>query len=392
MVNATAVHAVWQIVAYGALLFSACMLCHGELYLLRPPAAQLTSFYLTISLGGALGGVFVSLVAPLIFNGYWELFVALGMTIAIVLTVARQGNTSASRARFVFTVFLLVTLSLAAVSTLFSGALFSKRNFYGVIRVREVLVEGSNEPALVMAHGITVHGLQFINPDLRNSPTAYFVPKSGAGLALLNHPKYGEGMRVGVLGLGAGTLAAYGQPGDEYRLYEINPVVIELAEGEKDYFSFLSESQADIEIVLGDARVSLEGELANGQAGNFDVLILDTFSSDSIPVHLVTKEAMVLYLAHLAPDGILAAHITNLHLDLQPVFWNLAREFGLSMARVEYAGDAHGGYVSHWVLLTREPGLLEISAIQDRAIDLSGYFTEIQLWTDNYSNLFQILK
>jgi hypothetical protein len=392
MVNATAVHAAWQIFAYGALLFSACMLCHGELYLLRPPAAQLTSFYLTISLGGALGGVFVSLVAPLIFNGYWELFVALGMTIAIVLTVARQGNTSASRARFVFTVFLLVTLSLAAVSTLFSGALFSKRNFYGVIRVREVLVEGSNEPALVMAHGITVHGLQFINPDLRNSPTAYFVPKSGAGLALLNHPKYGEGMRVGVLGLGAGTLAAYGQPGDEYRLYEINPVVIELAEGEKDYFSFLSESQADIEIVLGDARVSLERELANGQAGNFDVLVLDTFSSDSIPVHLVTKEAMALYLAHLAPDGILAAHITNLHLDLQPVFWNLAREFGLSMARVEYAGDAHGGYVSHWVLLTREPGLLAIPDIQDRAINLSGYFTEIRLWTDSYSNLFQILK
>ena len=178
---------------------------------------------------------------------------------------------------------------------------------------------------------------------------------AGAGLAILNHPKYGRGehMRVGLLGLGVGTLAAYGQPGDEYRLYEINPVVAELAQGQGNYFSFLNDSRANITMVLGDARLSLERELPAGNAQNFDVLILDTFSSDSIPVHLVTKEAFDLYLEHLAPDGIIAAHITNLHLDLQPIFWQLAKYYGLSMARINYPGNSNGGFASHWILLSR---------------------------------------
>jgi hypothetical protein len=245
-----------------------------------------------------------------------------------------------------------------------------------------------------MSHGITVHGLQFIDPELRSLPTTYYVRESGAGLAILNYPKYesGEPMRVGLLGLGVGTLVAYARPGDEYRLYEINPVVADLAAGQGSYFSFLSESKGDITSVLGDARLSLERELAEGHPQNFDVLVLDTFSSDSIPVHLVTKEAFSLYLSHLAPDGIIAAHITNLHLDLQPVLWGLAQHHGLSIARVEYEGDSNGGYASHWVLLAPDPALLEIPAIRERSVDLRGSSTDIRLWTDDYSNLFQILK
>ncbi len=426
MLNATALHIYWQIGAYSLLLFTACMLCHGELYLLRPDAEHLTTFYLMVSIGGAFGGLFVSLIAPVIFNGYWEFFVGLAMTIAIALTVIRgsqhvtlsasegsrsSGATDSSvaenysltssrrfsgrvtqKARFVFTTFALVTILLAILSNVYSGALYSKRNFYGVIRVRGITLEGSNEPALVMSHGITAHGLQFTNPDLRDMPTTYYVRDGGAGLAILNHPKYGKGMRVGMLGVGAGTLAAYGQTGDVYRLYEINPVVIDLAEGQGNYFSFLNDSQANITTVLGDARISLERELAEGEKQNFDVLVLDTFSSDSIPVHLVTKEAFALYLEHLAPDGIIAAHITNLHLDLQPVFWQLAKFYGLSMARINYEGDSNGGYASHWILLARDPALLDIPAIQNRAVDLDGYSTTIKLWTDDYSNLFQILK
>jgi hypothetical protein len=169
-------------------------------------------------------------------------------------------------------------------------------------------------------------------------------------------------------------------------------VVIDLAAGVGDYFSFLSDSEADITTVVGDARISLQRELENEGSQNFDVLVLDTFSSDSIPVHLVTKEAFGLYLAHLAPDGIIAAHITNLHLDLQPVFWQLAQHYGLSMARINYEGDLHGGYASHWILLARDPALLEIPAIKEHSVDLSGYSTNIELWTDDYSNLFQILK
>jgi len=410
MLNATRLHFYWQILAYCILLFTACMLCHGELYLLRPPAGHLTTFYLMVSIGGAFGGIFVSLIAPVIFNGYWEFFVALAMTVAILLTVLRGGHVTLpqeyrddvseaknldARARFVFTVFALVTIMLAVLSTFFSGSSFSKRNFYGVIRVRQSWIGDPPQRAYLMSHGITVHGLQFLF-DLKvpNIPTTYYVPQSGVGLAILNHPKYGQDqhMRVGLLGLGVGTLVTYAQPGDAYRLYEINPVVIDLAAGIGDYFSFLSDSKADITTVLGDARISLQRELDEGNPQYFDVLVLDTFSSDSIPVHLVTKEAFALYLAHLAPDGIIAAHITNLHLDLQPVFWQLAQYYGLRIARVNYEGDSNGGYASHWILLARDPALLEIPAIQERSTDLNGYSTNIKLWTDDYSNLFQILK
>jgi hypothetical protein len=331
----------------------------------------------------------------LIFNGYWEFFIGLAMTVAIVLTILRRNQTenTAARGRFVFTVFGSVTVMLALLSTFFSGALYAERNFYGVIRVRQLIPEGSSEPAYVMSHGLTVHGLQFISSDLRDTPSTYYVREGGAGLAILNHSKYGrEPMRVGLLGLGVGTLLAYGQPGDMYRLYEINPLVTELAQGQGSYFSFLGDSQANITTVLGDARISLERELAEGHPQSFDVLVLDTFSSDSIPVHLVTQEAFALYLAHLAPDGIIAAHITNLHLDLQPVFWQLAKHYGLSLVRVEYEGDSQGGYASHWILLARDRALLETPAIQARSIELSSYSTDSRLWTDDYSNLFQILK
>jgi spermidine synthase len=168
--------------------------------------------------------------------------------------------------------------------------------------------------------------------------------------------------------------------------------VVELAEGQESYFSFLRDSRAEITTVLGDARISLENEFAGGDPQNFDILVLDTFSSDSIPVHLVTREAFALYLSHLAPDGIIAAHITNLHLDLQPVFWQLAQYHGLSMVRVEYPGDSNGGYASHWILLAREATFLDIPTIRERAVDLSSYSTDVRLWTDDYSNLFQILK
>jgi hypothetical protein len=295
------------------------------------------------------------------------------------------------QARFIFFVFGLVTIMLVFVGSFFSGELVAKRNFYGVIRVRADLVGDPPRPAYLMAHGITVHGLQFIDKD-RDLPTTYYVRDGGAGLAILNHPRYGQNMLVGMLGVGAGTLAIYGQPGDVYRLYEINPVVTDLAEGEGGYFSLVNDSKADVTMVLGDARISLERELAEGGSQNFDVLALDTFSSDSIPVHLVTKEAMALYLEHLALDGIIAAHITNIHLDLQPVFWELAKYYDLSMVRVEYEGDDNGGYASHWILLARDPALLDIPAIQDREVDLSEYSTNHKLWTDDYSNLFQILK
>jgi spermidine synthase len=244
-----------------------------------------------------------------------------------------------------------------------------------------------------MIHGATVHGIQYSSQEYRDQPTTYYVEDGGAGLVLLNHPKRGQGMRVGVLGLGVGALASYAQAGDSYRFYEINPAVIDLAQGEGDYFSFLKDSLATITIVEGDARISLERELANGERQNFDVLVLDAFSSDSIPVHLLTKESFALYLEHLAADGVIAAHISNRHLDLQGVFWKLAQEYRLAIVRVERPARANDdGFPSIWILLARDPALLEIPAIKEKAVSFDGYSTSLRLWTDDYSNLFQILK
>jgi spermidine synthase len=370
------------------LLFLATMICHGELYRLRPHADHLTSFYLMVSFGGAAGGIFVNLIAPFLFTGYWEFYLAWLLTIIllVVMLLPRFSAQVNIQARVMGVSFVIAVALLALGLNQYQNALFVERNFYGVIRVKEL-----DNNAVAMIHGMTVHGIQYLND--RTRPTTYFVEDSGAGLLLRNYPRGEQGLRVGILGLGAGTLGTYAQQGDVYRFYEINPVVVRLAEGEGGYFTFLKDSKADVTVVAGDARISLEQELASGENHNFDVLILDTFSSDSIPVHLVTKEAFTLYLEHLAPNGVIAAHVSNRHLDLQPVFWKMAQEFGLSIIQVEKQADAKtGSFLSEWILLTHNPSLFEIPAIKSRAILFDEYNSSIHLWTDDYSNLFQILK
>jgi hypothetical protein len=283
--------------------------------------------------------------------------------------------------------------------------LFIQRNFYGVLRIRQnnfntiipIHVESIGQSIqsyhrFDLIHGVTVHGFQFHDNTLRNLPTSYYGKKSGVGLAILNHPQRGKDMRVGVLGLGVGTLAVYGQPGDLYRFYEINPAVIRLAQGENGYFSYLSDSQAKVEIIPGDARLSLEKELATGQKQNYDVLVLDVFSSDSIPVHLLDEESFQDYLQQLSPEGILAIHISNRRLDLVPVVWTLADHFRLARDMVNDSGDGVDTYQSEWMLLARDPALLINPAISSHAQPMSGYVSRVKLWTDDYNNLFQILK
>ncbi|MFZ5878898.1 MAG: fused MFS/spermidine synthase [Chloroflexota bacterium] len=384
-----------QIAAYSALLFLACMIAHGELYLLRPAADHLTSFYLMTSVGGALGGIFVNLVAPYIFTGYWELYLAwlLTMVILVVSLLPRWESKPRVRAGVLWTAFALSLAGIMLSMNGYSNALFVDRNFYGILRVREWVSPTGKGEGYEMVHGVTVHGIQYLAPEMRDQPTAYFVSDSGAGLVLLNHPRRGQGLRVGVLGLGAGTLAAYGQPGDVYRLYEINPTVVEIAEGQGGYFSFLADSQAEVTVVTDDARLALERELAAGQPQDFDVLFLDTFSSDSIPVHLVTKEAFALYLQHLAPDGILVAQISNRHLDMRPVFWQLAREHNLALLHVDRPLNmTDDGFPSRWVILSPDPASLQIPALQEHAVPYDGAAFPLRLWTDDYSNLFQILE
>lgn len=377
-----------QIVVYNLLLFLACMICHGELYRLRPQADHLTSFYLMASLGGAAGGLFVNLAAPYLFSGYWEFYLGWLLVVVFLVVLLWPGLHSRMerQAQIMVAAFVLGVVLLALGLNREDGPLFVERNFYGVIRVFDWDGDANS-----MVHGVTVHGLQYL--DDRSRPTTYYVEDSGVGLLLLNHPRRGHGLRVGVLGLGAGTLAAYGETGDLYRFYEINPTVVQLAEGSGGYFSFLSDSRAEVITVTGDARISLEQELDKGQRQDFDILVLDTFSSDSIPVHLVTREAFALYLEHLAKDGVIAAHISNRHLDLRPILWLMAQEYGLDMLQIDRpASGEENGFPSSWVLLARDSSLLEIPAIQSHSADFESYVTVIKPWTDDYSNLFQILK
>ncbi len=389
-----------QIGVYSLGLFAACMVCHGELYRLRPNPVYLTRFYLMVSVGGALGGLAVNFVAPLVFQGFWE--VSLGYALCwLLFLVVTLFNSTAIRKRWVFILNNVLLLSMVILSSVRSylqihadldASLYLERNFYGVVSVRELGEPGSSSDRYALVHGVTIHGYQFVIGGLRDFPTSYYGETGGGGLAILNHPKRGHAMRVGVLGLGIGTLASYGQPGDVYRFYEINPLVIQLAEGQGGYFSFLADSQAKIEIVPGDARLSLERELASIGSQNYDVLALDVFSSDSIPVHLLDREAFDLYLQHLQPDGILAVHISNSHLDFVPVVWTLADYFGLNRIVIEDPGLGVENLPSIWVLLTRDPSLIETPTLLSRARPMDGYVSPVRLWTDDYSNLFQILK
>jgi hypothetical protein len=389
---------ILQIAIYNLLLFAATMICHGELYALRPQASALTQFYLLNSIGGAAGALFVNLAAPFIFPVFWEHYFGIACVWILLAVLSFQPTGPRAEARFgLFTGASALAVTIFAVFLLLitaSGSLFVRRNFYGVVHVNRTLLGAQQSLANKLVHGSTAHGFQYLDANLLRVPTSYYGKDSGVGLAILNNPRYGAGLRVGVLGLGVGTLAAYGQPQDSYRFYEINPVVIDLANGQDGLFSFVKDSPAHIQIIEGDARLSLEKELAAQQANNFNILVLDTFSSDSIPVHLVSQQAFGIYLQNLAPDGLLAANISNIRLDLRPVLFQLAQAYHLQMAVIEHESDKNdpSNFPSTWVLLTRNPGLLAAPAIANQNAGLTGFRTDTRLWTDDYSNLFQILK
>ncbi|WP_298818810.1 hypothetical protein [Chloroflexus sp.] len=390
---------IWQITIYNLFLFAACMICHGELYRVRPPATHLTLFYFLVSVGGALGGIFTTFIAPLIFRAYWELFAGIVLVWMLSLFLTLNQRQPEPRWRLILNrgipisgLCLTIILTIQYIRSDISDAIVLERNFYGVVRVKELESEGSSAKRYALVHGITIHGFQFADPDRRKLPTAYFTETSGGGLAISNHPRRSQGLRVGILGLGVGTLAAYGQEGDIYRFYEINPAVIDLSQETDGHFSYLTDSRAKIEIVLGDARLSLERELAANQPQQYDILVLDVFSSDSIPVHLLNREAFDLYLKHLSTSGILAVHITNRHLDLIQVVLPLADYFGLERVVISDPGDFERSFPSLWVLLSRDPNLLATPAFTERASKDVNAFPAGRLWTDDYSNLIQILK
>ena len=399
LVEGNRLHILMQLMVYALLLFTACMVCHGELARLRPEPKHLTGFYLLVSLGGVLGGVFVNLLAPLLFDNFWELPLGLATCWVLLLIVWQMDKRSPLYGKMFLSVIFMLVLALAwlvfvtfkYIQAFERTTLEASRNFYGVVWVTEGRFEGTDDWAYELWHGVTRHGAQYTSAPRQREPTAYYCEKSGAGLTLLHYPRDEDGLRVGVIGLGVGTLAAYGQPGDVFRFYEINPEIIRLAEGAGGYFTYLEDSPASVEIVPGDARLSLEHELAEGVPQHYDVLVLDAFNSHSIPVHLLTRECFEIYLAHLKAEGVLAVHISNPHLNLQPVLAKLADHFGMEALLIESQGDGQACADSMWVLITRNTAFLRRPEIAGRSLPVEDYDDRLRLWTDDYSNLFQIL-
>ena len=454
------VHLRIQIAGYSVTLFAACMVCHGELYRLRPAPARLTRFYLFIGAGGALGSLLVAVVAPLVLSDYFELQIGLVLLVyligvvslvyhsrdlaigfatgalAAVLTVPalRASGLTANdwlfsfgyqlRAfyaqywREIFFGLVLVVVCLRRgwrigtgewrrgmsafplVMTVLLGSIFtvqmvddrrnlveSVRNFYGTLKVREYNKIDPVSHFRLLSHGETTHGLQFINPPRRNLPTTYYGATSGVGRTLDFFPGT---RRIGLVGLGAGTLATYGRPGDTLRFYDINPAVISMAQRRFDY---LSHTAATVEIVVGDARLQLEDEIRRGNPLLFDVLALDAFSSDAVPVHLLTREAMAIYLQHLRPEGVVAVHVSNRYLNLKPVVEGLARDFGLSIVTIsDYpSSEKWWLYASDWLLLTKNQSFLSADEIRDAAEPTEQQPSAME-WTDDYASLWRIMR
>ncbi|HXM41751.1 MAG TPA: fused MFS/spermidine synthase [Bryobacteraceae bacterium] len=372
-------------------LFICCMVCHGELARLKPHPSRLTSFYVMIALGGALGGVFVALIAPRVFSGFYELPLGLAACGFVVLAVLRGDPESALGGpwrRPIPLAAALVALAVAGYAGFViheraSGARLMARNFYGGLRVTDEEAYDSDEPVRRLMHGTITHGDQYLNPKFQGRPTTYYGPNSGVGRAIRQDQESGP-VRVGVIGLGTGTLSAYGRAGDYFRFYEINPLVLRLARTE---FTFLKICKARLDVALGDARLSLEREAPE----NFDVLAVDAFSSDAIPVHLLTREAFVLYFRHLKPDGVLAVHVSNKHLELTPVVKLAAASLGKDARLVDTEDEENDVFGSSWVLVTSSAGFFDRPLMRTAAIAVP-LPRKIRTWTDDYSNLFQILK
>lgn len=458
----------FQILALLGCLFCACVICHGELARRKPGASGVTSFYLILAAGGAVGGLAVSVGAPLLLPGVWEYHISLfAFSATLVWLLWKDKDSWLHQPRPWVPVTVLAAFSalplllakldlftlepqflhlhlvlpsvfaLAAIALALTGgpqwmrrpafhwnqvtALFClaalgyalahqmrepgaeavkrMRNFYGGLLVRQDDGKATSGPYYELLHGRITHGIQFRDPALHGVATTYYNNTSGVGLTLVNHPQRQlGGLRVGAVGLGTGTVAAYSRPGDVFRFYEINPAVVRLAGGDGGYFSFLKDAKGKIEIVPGDARLSLEAEAARGQFGQFDVLIVDAFNGDSIPVHLLTKEAVAVYRKHLRNrDSVLAIHISNRMVNLEAVTAGLADQYRLNSILVNSPEKDEAMLESDWVLMSESNWIFRDPAISANgfpriALPVEDVHPKAPVWSDDYSNLISLLK
>ena len=364
-------------------LFLACWFCHAELYNIRPQRSSGTAwFYLALAAGGAAGTIVSVVIAPILFSANYDLPLGFAFTSLIALRVTwHQGRSP--RLLWATSTVLSIALAERLHITYERNALFLERNFYGSLRVKESYLPAQAEVSRLLLHGTIEHGIQWFSPEFRRQPLSYYGRDSGVGLALRlccqQRPR-----TLGVIGLGTGTLASYGNAGDTVRFYEINPAVEQVA---KELFTYLRESRATVTIVTGDARRSLEKE----RSILFDVLVVDAFSGDAIPVHLLTLEAMQVYQRHLKSGGVLAFHISNQYVDLLPVVGSLAAHEGLTARVIDSpANPALGLFRAKWVIMADPKA--PIFSISDGGTGEPLPKTSFAPWTDDYSSLMSVVR
>ena len=383
-----------RVVVLAGALFVCCMVCHGELAELKPPPRELTAYYLTVAAGGALGGVLVAVVAPLVLDRYLELHLALWVCCLLALAAPFVSGQAQRRPSAVVVMPSVVGLiALGAVlwavrdpHPVGAGVPVGRfRDFYGVITLYEQFGDDPERANLALRHAGVTHGRQFLSPEKRRRPTSYYSERGGAGVALGDATARPGGRRVGVVGLGAGVIAVYGRPGDTFRFYELSPTVERIA---RERFTFLSDSAARCEVVIGDGRLSLEREPPQA----FDVLALDAFSGHAIPYHLLTAEAFALYRRHLAPGGVVLVNVSNTYVDIQPVVAQQAARGGWTAVLVSnHQGDATDGVeAADWVLLTDDPA--KVTAFRGGGRLPLREDPDLPLWTDDYASLYHVLR
>ncbi len=388
-----------QIALFSGLLFSGCMICHGEIYRLKPDKSHLTTYYLFIALGGVLGGLFVNLIAPLIFNQWWDFYLTIfGILLfaGIYLGLKEQSQfiRRSVKGVWLFAFVILGFLLFLHLDKINEDVVHNHRNFFGSFEVTERFPRSEEFRYRTLTNGNILHGKQFLFLPKRNKATTYYSHQSGIGLAIeyerLLHKKASTspGVSVGVIGLGTGTIAALLNHHDSLRFYEIDPDIETIA---RSYFYYLTDSSAKTEVVIGDGRVKLNEELNKTGSHQFDILAIDAFSGDSIPVHLLTLEALELYLSHLTPKGILAFHISSRYLDLFPPLQALASKLNIFMFTTHNSEDLENGiFSSQWVLLSKNPEIGSFLYMNHSLLfPPERIFT---VWTDDYNYLLSIIR
>jgi hypothetical protein len=364
-------------------LFIICLFLHGELYARRPGTDGLTRFYLVAAAGSAAGTLLVGVLAPLVLRANYDLACTL-VVVALIALAATWQDGWGLRMVWIAGVTAAIVVVSNQVRQYDDDAVALMRNFYGTLRVRESHLPPQSDTDRQLLNGTIEHGAEWFAPQFRGLPLTYYAENSGLGLAMRLCCGSGH-KRVGVIGLGTGTVAAYGNAGDTIRFYEINPPVERLA---RHWFTFLHDSPAQVDVVLGDARLSLAAETPQ----HFNVIVIDAFSGDAIPVHLLTREALALYRRHLQPEGIVAFHVSNQYIDLEPVIAGIARDAGLSAVSVHSHGDEQNGlYYADWILVTSNQSFLAQPEIVNSAFP-AHLRADVRVWTDNYSSVFPLLK